>query len=102
VRRRRRFALAAAAAGLLLAADLARPPARQVTARGAVAAIGLYQRTLSPRLPALGVRCRFVPTCSRYAVAALRRDGFAVGSARALWRVARCGPWTPRGTFDPP
>jgi putative component of membrane protein insertase Oxa1/YidC/SpoIIIJ protein YidD len=32
----------------------------------------------------------------------IRRDGALVGSARAGWRVLRCGPWTPAGTPDPP
>jgi putative component of membrane protein insertase Oxa1/YidC/SpoIIIJ protein YidD len=50
----------------------------------------------------LGVGCRFTPTCSRYAEGAVRRDGALVGTARAVWRIARCGPWTPAGTHDPP
>ena len=87
---------------VLLACDLARPPQRQVTARALLAAIHLYQATLSPRMPALGVRCRFTPTCSHYAESAIRKYGALVGTARAVARIARCGPWTPRGTYDPP
>ena len=30
-----------------------------------------------------------------------RKDGALIGSLRAIWRVARCGPWTPMGTVDP-
>lgn len=67
-----------------------------------IAGIELYQATLSPRLPALGARCRFHPTCSHYAVAALRRDGALLGSLRAAGRIVRCGPWTPAGTVDLP
>jgi putative membrane protein insertion efficiency factor len=67
-----------------------------------LAAIHLYQATLSPLMPRLGVGCRFTPTCSRYAEGAVRRDGALVGTARAVWRIARCGPWTPAGTHDPP
>ena len=51
-------------------------------------------------LPA-GVRCRFTPTCSHYGADAIRKDGALIGSLRAIWRVARCGPWTPMGTVDP-
>lgn len=87
---------------LLLALDLARPPREQLSARALVAGIHLYQRTLSPWMPALGVRCRFTPTCSRYAEGAIARHGALVGSLKAAGRVLRCGPWTPAGTVDPP
>ncbi|REJ85471.1 MAG: membrane protein insertion efficiency factor YidD [Acidobacteria bacterium] len=70
--------------------------------RAALGAIDLYQATASPRMPSVGVRCRFEPTCSRYAEAALRARGIFAGGARAAWRVLRCGPWTARGTVDPP
>jgi len=101
-RGRRRLLYAALALALLLALDLARPPARQLSARALVTGIDLYQATLSPRLPALGVRCRFEPTCSRYAEAVIREDGALIGTLRAVHRVGRCGPWTPAGTHDPP
>ena len=96
------------AAGLLLAAlallavDLARPPAAQLSARAMLAAIDLYQATLSPRISRTGVRCRFRPTCSHYGEAVIRRHGALVGGAKAAWRILRCGPWTPAGTEDPP
>jgi len=86
---------------VLLGIDLAQPPARQVSARALLGAIHLYQATLSPRMPLLGVQCRFRPTCSHYAEGALRKYGAAVGTARAIARIARCGPWTPLGTYDP-
>ncbi len=86
----------------LLAFDLSRPPAREVSARLFLAAIGAYQAHGSRWMAALGVRCRFEPTCSRYAQAAIARDGALRGSLRAGWRILRCGPWTPRGTHDPP
>jgi putative membrane protein insertion efficiency factor len=94
--------LLAGAIGALFAWDASRPPARQWTTRALVATIHVYQRTASPRLPALGIRCRFSPTCSHYAVAVLERHGILIGSARTLWRLARCGPWTAMGTSDPP
>lgn len=99
---RRRLLTFLLAGALLLALDLSRPPADQLTARALLGAIHLYQATLSPRLPALGVSCRFQPTCSRYAEAAIRQDGALIGTLRALNRIGRCGPWTPPGTYDPP
>jgi len=87
---------------LVLGADLARPPERQWSAHLELAALAAYRQHLSPRLGALGVRCRFRPTCSRYAEGAIRRRGALVGTAFAAWRVLRCGPWTPAGTLDPP
>ena len=86
----------------LLACDLARPPASQASARLLLGGIHLYQATLSPRMPALGVHCRFTPTCSHYAVGAIERHGALLGSLRAVWRICRCGPWTRLGTYDPP
>jgi len=86
----------------LLGLDLAQPPARQLSARALLGAIHLYQATLSPRMPGLGVHCRFTPTCSHYAEGAIRKYGAAVGTLRAAGRIARCGPWTPLGTYDPP
>ena len=94
--------------GLLLAAlllfvwDLSRPASAQVTGRLLAGGIDLYQATLSPLMPRMGVHCRFVPTCSRYTEAAIRADGALVGVLRWARRIARCGPWTPMGTVDPP
>src|SRR5262249_13386976 len=68
----------------------------------AVATIHAYQRTLSPLAARAGIRCRFNPTCSRYAETVIRRDGVVRGSWESLKRVARCGPWTPDGTSDLP
>jgi uncharacterized protein len=93
---------ALAVAVLLLALDFARPPAVQWSVRAELSAIAAYQRTLSPTFERLGVACRFRPSCSRYAEGAIRAHGGLVGPARALWRVVRCGPWTPEGTLDPP
>lgn len=103
-RRRRRVKLAAFCAVFvgLLGADLTRAPADQLSARALLGAIDLYQASLSRAMPALGVRCRFQPTCSHYAEGAIRKGGALVGSARAFWRVLRCGPWTPAGTVDLP
>ena len=79
------------------ALDGRRPPAAQWSTRAALAVVHLYQRTASPLMPALGVRCRFTPTCSRYAEAVLRSHGFPAGAWLTLRRLARCGPWTKDG-----
>jgi uncharacterized protein len=97
-----RAALVIAVAGVALGYDLGSPPERQWTARGLVAAIEVYQATLSPLLGASGVKCRFEPSCSHYAVAVLERYGAVGGTWRAAWRVLRCNPWTAPGTVDPP
>ena len=82
--------------------EVTRPPASQASARLAVAGIRLYQRTLSGAATRAGAVCRFTPTCSRYAEAVITRDGILRGGWSALKRIARCGPWTPAGTKDPP
>jgi hypothetical protein len=68
----------------------------------AIAAIHGYQRSLAPLAARTGARCRFTPTCSRYAETVITRDGVVRGGWRALERIARCGPWTPMGTEDEP
>ncbi|HUS46053.1 MAG TPA: membrane protein insertion efficiency factor YidD [Phycisphaerae bacterium] len=64
---------------------------------GLVLAIRGYQATVSPLV---GSCCRYAPTCSRYAVEALRRHGIWKGSALAAWRVLRCHPFACGGS-DP-
>jgi uncharacterized protein len=56
-----------------------------------------YQRFISPLL---GPRCRFAPSCSAYALEALRRHGAARGLWLAVRRLARCHPFNPGG-YDP-
>lgn len=56
-----------------------------------------YQKYLSPRkIPC----CRFTPTCSAYAIEAIRVHGCIKGSALAVWRVLRCNPFG-KGGYDP-
>ncbi len=45
-------------------------------------------------------RCRFLPSCSQYALEALERHGIMRGAALAAWRLARCHPFNPGG-LDP-
>ncbi len=63
----------------------------------AVAPIRLYQRVLSPAMPR---HCKYNPTCSAYAVQAIRRYGILRGVVLAAWRLLRCNPWS-HGGFDP-
>ena len=67
-----------------------------------LAGIHGYQRVLAPVAARAGIRCRFTPTCSRYAEVVIARDGVVAGGWKAINRIARCGPWTPQGTRDEP
>ena len=59
--------------------------------------IEFYRRWISPLLPP---RCRFVPSCSSYAIEAIESHGTVRGSWLAAKRVCRCHPFHPGG-FDP-
>ena len=59
--------------------------------------IRFYQRYISPLKPAT---CRFTPTCSQYAIQAIRKHGPFKGLALAVWRILRCNPWGGSG-YDP-
>ena len=59
--------------------------------------VRIYRYTLSPLL---GVNCRYQPTCSEYAVEALRQHGAFRGMALAARRIGRCHPWGGSG-YDP-
>jgi uncharacterized protein len=62
-----------------------------------IALIKLYQWILSPLL---GPKCRFTPTCSDYAIEALKKHGFFKGAWLAIRRISRCHPWGGHG-YDP-
>jgi putative membrane protein insertion efficiency factor len=57
----------------------------------------LYKRWVSPAFPP---SCRYVPTCSVYAMEAVERYGVVRGGAMAVWRVLRCHPFV-QGGYDP-
>ena len=59
--------------------------------------IRFYKYSISPLLPP---SCRHTPTCSEYAIEALRIHGIFRGSILALWRILRCNPWGTHG-YDP-
>jgi uncharacterized protein len=65
--------------------------------RALVAPITLYQRLISPLLPR---RCKYEPTCSAYAVEAIRAHGVLRGVVLATWRLLRCNPFS-HGGHDP-
>ncbi len=68
-----------------------------LAARVLVVPIVWYQRFISPLL---GPRCRFAPSCSQYAVEALRTHGAVRGLWLSVRRLARCHPFNPGG-YDP-
>ncbi len=59
--------------------------------------IRAYQFVLSPML---GQRCKYYPSCSNYAIEALRVHGVVRGAGLATWRVLRCNPFSDGGV-DP-
>jgi uncharacterized protein len=63
----------------------------------AVTPIVIYQRFISPGIPQ---RCKYEPTCSRYALNAIREYGILRGLVLAGWRLLRCNPWS-HGGYDP-
>lgn len=69
-----------------------------MTARTVAAApIRLYQRLVSPAIPQ---RCKYYPSCSAYALQAIRSYGILRGLVLAGWRLLRCNPWS-HGGLDP-
>ena len=56
-----------------------------------------YRKNISPTRPP---SCRFIPTCSQYAIEAIEKYGVCKGGALALWRVLRCNPFC-KGGYDP-
>jgi putative membrane protein insertion efficiency factor len=73
--------------------------ARTVISAPLIALVYLYRFTLGA-LVAPGT-CKYHPSCSQYAIDALRQHGPLKGSAKAVWRLLRCNPWS-RGGVDYP
>ncbi len=69
----------------------------RLVSRVLILPIRFYQLCISPMLPS---SCRYTPTCSQYAIEALRRHGPLRGLWLALRRIARCHPWGGSG-YDP-
>ncbi|MBE6631235.1 MAG: membrane protein insertion efficiency factor YidD [Ruminococcaceae bacterium] len=63
----------------------------------AVFPIRLYRKYISPlKAPC----CRFTPSCSQYAIDAIKEWGIIVGTALSIWRILRCNPYC-KGGYDP-
>lgn len=63
-----------------------------------LALIRFYRRNVSPMHPG---KCRFVPTCSQYAVEAIEKHGVWKGGWLTLWRLLRCNPFNRGNPYDP-
>lgn len=71
--------------------------ANDILTRTLVGIVKFYQKYISPLKPPT---CRFVPTCSSYAITALKRFGPFKGLLLAVYRILRCNPFNPGG-YDP-
>lgn len=72
-------------------------PHRRLVREIALVPVVIYQRVISPALPR---RCKYEPTCSAYAVQAVREYGILRGLVLAAWRLLRCNPFS-HGGYDP-
>ena len=57
----------------------------------------MYMTKISPMYPP---RCKYIPTCSQYAVEAIEKYGVIKGGLMSTWRILRCNPFS-KGGFDP-
>lgn len=64
-----------------------------------VGLIRVYQTVVSPMT---GPTCKYYPSCSQYALVAIRTHGALRGTGLALWRILRCNPWSLGGVDDVP
>lgn len=71
---------------------------KPIIKNGLITIIRFYQQYLSALKG--GATCRFVPTCSAYAIEAITKYGALKGGALALWRILRCNPFS-KGGYDP-
>jgi putative membrane protein insertion efficiency factor len=60
----------------------------------AIALVHAYRWLISPLFPG---SCKFHPSCSQYALDALRKHGLLRGALKAGWRLLRCHPWSHGG-----
>ena len=68
--------------------------------RLALRMLRFYKSAISPLLPP---SCRFLPTCSEYAMGSYKRFGVWKGTVLTAWRLLRCAPWGPKSiTYEPP
>lgn len=62
-----------------------------------ISLIKFYRKRISPMSPP---KCKYVPTCSQYALEVIEKYGAIKGSIMACWRILRCNPFS-KGGFDP-
>jgi len=62
-----------------------------------ISILRFYKKFISPALPD---SCRFYPTCSEYAAAAVGKYGVLKGSIKTIYRIIRCNPFN-KGGYDP-
>ncbi len=72
---------------------------RRLPAAVLVGMIRVYQAVFSPLT---GPTCKYYPSCSQYAIIAIRTHGTLRGTGMALWRILRCNPWSLGGVDDVP
>lgn len=69
--------------------------------------VRLYQRTFSPDHSKFGKAlfpggfCKYTPSCSEYAIGAVKKRGVTVGLCKSFWRLLRCNPFS-KGGLDLP
>ncbi|MBQ7674321.1 MAG: membrane protein insertion efficiency factor YidD [Alphaproteobacteria bacterium] len=66
----------------------------------AISLIKFYQKAISPYINK-GARCKFYPTCSEYAILAIKKYGFLVGFFKTIVRILRCNPLSKNGVDFP-
>jgi hypothetical protein len=85
----------------LLVFDLTRYPSKQLTGKSLVLLIEKYQIHISPKIKKY-VGCKFTPTCSEYAVLAIKKYGAFKGVILAFGRLCRCTPFSSKKGVDYP
>ncbi|MBR5156114.1 MAG: membrane protein insertion efficiency factor YidD [Clostridia bacterium] len=69
-----------------------------IFSKALIVLVRFYQRYISPLTPP---SCRFYPTCSEYAILAIKKYGAFRGTLKAIWRILRCNPFS-KGGIDMP
>lgn len=72
---------------------------RNLPAAVLIGVLRVYQSVISPLT---GPTCKYYPSCSQYAIIAIRTHGTLRGTGLALWRILRCNPWSLGGVDDVP
>lgn len=62
-----------------------------------ISLIKFYKKRISPRT---SPHCRYIPTCSQYAIEAIEKHGVLKGGVMSIWRILKCNPFS-KGGFDP-